>query len=76
VCCTLFSISGIIFLWGVATALKSDSIYFRIEGGEPTHEFAASVEGGMYIYVGTLVLSLLFWVRTYTAAGLGPQRPT
>lgn len=76
VCCTVFSISGIIFLWGVAAALKSDTMYFLMEGAgeEPKHEFAGSVEGAMWIYVGTLVLSLLFWIRTYTAAGLGPQR--
>ena len=57
-----------VFLFGLSLALKSDSIYFMMEGATaPKHTYAPAVEGGMYIYLSTMVLSLIFWVRTYTA---------
>ena len=68
VCCTIFSMSGIIFLLCVATALKSDTIYLVMEDEDKEkHPFAPAVMGGMWIYVATMCISALFWVRTYTA---------
>ena len=68
VCCTIFSMSGIIFLLCVATALKSDTIYLVMEDEDKAkHTFAPAVMGGMWIYVATMCISALFWVRTYTA---------
>ena len=71
ICCTMFSLSGIIFLAGVSAALKSNSMYFIMEGvEEPNHTFSEPVSNAMYIYLGTMIISLLFWVRTYTADGI------
>lgn len=68
VCCTFFSLSGMIFLFGLSLVLKSDSMYFLMEGATaPKPSYAPPVEGAMYIYLSTMVLSLIFWVRTYTA---------
>ena len=52
-------------------SLRSDSMYGIEMGGEQDKsEFADAVDTAKYIYLCTMLLSLLFWIRTYTAAGL------
>ena len=77
VCCTLFSLSGMVFLFGLSAALKSDSIYFLMEVANeenPKHSFASAVDTAIYLYLSTLLLSLLFWIRTYTADSIVEKR--
>ena len=64
ICCTIFSASGIVFLFGVANALKSDTMYLLMEGAEGAKsDYAESVFGGMYIYFATMLIALAFWVK-------------
>ena len=52
-----------IFLFGVANALKSDTIYTLMESDEPKHHYKDAVFGGMYIYMATLLIALGFWIK-------------
>ena len=75
-CCTIFSLSGIVFLLGVSAALKSDSMYFLMEDAEdPKSSYADAVTGAMYIYLATMLISALFWVRVYTAPDVEARPP-
>mmetsp|Transcript_10469 Transcript_10469/g.12739 ORF Transcript_10469/g.12739 Transcript_10469/m.12739 type:complete len:183 (-) Transcript_10469:169-717(-) len=67
VCCTIFSASGIVFLAGVSAALKNDNMYMLLDSEEKRPSFATSVDGAIYLYVATFCISLIYWVRIYTA---------
>lgn len=66
ICCTFFSLFAIIFLAGISAALRTDSVYILIKAPNGKPKLAESVDGAVAIYVATMVISILFWVRTYT----------
>ena len=58
-CCSILSLSGIIFLCIIGSLLQNQPLY--IKGIEDPEAAASGCFNGAGLYFGTMVISLLYW---------------
>lgn len=60
-CCSIFSVTGIVFLTVIGFLFQSQPMY--IKGPEDAEKAAQGCYGGAGIYAVTMVLSIIYWYR-------------